>query len=61
MHRIYEPSHHADIAFQLAVKYGTRQHHWSFGDMKPVEGVSPDGVAHITAYVRYRQREAGID
>ncbi|MDX1375910.1 MAG: cytochrome c [Burkholderiales bacterium] len=60
VHRIYEPSHHADIAFQLAVKYGTRQHHWSFGDMKPVEGVSPDDVAHITAYVRFKQREAGI-
>lgn len=60
LHRIYEPSHHADIAFQIAVKYGTRQHHWNFGDMKPVEGVSPDDVADITAYVRYRQREAGI-
>jgi len=60
VHRIYEPSHHADIAFQLAVRYGTRQHHWSFGDMKPVEGVSPDEVAHIIAYARFKQREAGI-
>jgi len=60
LHRIYEPSHHADIAFQIAAKYGTRQHHWNFGDMKPVEGVSADDVAHITAYVRYQQREAGI-
>jgi len=61
VHRIYKPSHHADIAFQLAVKNGSRQHHWNFGDMKPVEGVSPDDVAHITAYVRYKQREAGIE
>lgn len=60
VHRVYEPSHHADIAFQLAVKYGTRQHHWNFGDMQPVEAVTPDDVAHITAYVRHRQREAGI-
>jgi len=60
VHRIYKPSHHADIAFQLAVRYGARQHHWNFGDMKPVEGVSPDDVTHITAYVRSRQREAGI-
>lgn len=60
VHRIYEPSHHADIAFQLAVGYGARQHHWKFGDMKPVEGVSPDDVAHIIAYVRLKQREAGI-
>jgi len=28
--------------------------------MKPVEGVSPDDVAHIIAYVRLKQREAGI-
>jgi len=59
LHRIYEPSHHADIAFQLAVRYGARQHHWNFGDMQPVQGVTPDEVAHITAYVRYKQREAG--
>ena len=55
------PSHHADVAFQLAVKYGTRQHHWNFGDMQPVEGVTPDDVAHITATVRHKQREAGIN
>lgn len=60
LHRIYEPSHHGDVAFQIAVKYGSRQHHWNFGDMKPVPGVSPDDVAHITAYVRAEQRRAGI-
>ncbi len=60
LHRIYEPSHHADIAFQLAVKNGSRQHHWNFGDMKPVAGLTPDDVAHITAYVRAEQRKAGI-
>jgi mono/diheme cytochrome c family protein len=60
VHRIYEPAHHGDAAFQIAVKHGTRQHHWSFGDMKPVPGVTPDEVAHITAYVRAEQRKAGI-
>lgn len=60
LHKIYEPSHHADIAFQLAVKNGARAHHWKFGDMKPVEGPTPDDVAHITAYVRMHQRQAGI-
>ena len=60
LHRIYEPSHHADAAFQLAVKSGSRAHHWKFGDMAPVPGVSPDEVAHITAYVRMMQRKAGI-
>lgn len=60
LHRIYEPSHHADVAFQIAVKYGSRRHHWNFGDMKPVAGLTPDDVAHITAYVRAEQRKAGI-
>lgn len=60
LHRTYEPSHHGDVSFQIAVKYGTRQHHWQFGDMAPVQGLTPDDVAHITAYVRVEQRKAGI-
>ena len=60
VHRVYEPSHHGDIAFQLAARNGTRAHHWKFGDMPPVPGVTPDDVAHITAYVRMHQRRAGI-
>ena len=61
LHRIYEPSHHADAAFQLAAKNGVRAHHWKFGDMAPVPQVTPDDVAHITAYVRGEQRKVGID
>ncbi|HEY5764354.1 MAG TPA: cytochrome c [Rhodocyclaceae bacterium] len=60
LHKIYEPSHHSDAAFQMAVRDGTRSHHWNFGDMPPVPGVTPDDVAHITAYVRAEQRRAGI-
>lgn len=60
LHRIYEPSHHGDPAFQLAAKNGVRAHHWKFGDMAPVPQVTPDDVAHITAYVRAEQRKVGI-
>jgi mono/diheme cytochrome c family protein len=60
LHRVYEPSHHGDAAFQAAVRYGSRAHHWKFGDMPPVAGVSADDVAHITAYVRQQQRLVGI-
>lgn len=60
LNRIYEPSHHGDAAFQMAAKNGARAHHWQFGDMAPVPGVSPDDVAHITAYVRAKQQQAGI-
>lgn len=58
LHRIYAPSHHSDVAFQVAVRHGSRQHHWSFGDMQPVPGLTADDVAHITAYVRAEQQKA---
>lgn len=60
LHNIYEPSHHADLAFQLAAANGVRAHHWKFGDMAPVKAVNPDDVAHITAFVRLEQRKVGI-
>jgi mono/diheme cytochrome c family protein len=60
LHKIYEPSHHSDAAFQIAVAQGVRAHHWQFGDMAPVEGLTPDDVAHITTYIRMHQRRVGI-
>ena len=36
VHKIYEPSHHGDAAFLVAVRNGARQHHWSYGSMSPV-------------------------
>lgn len=60
LHKIYGPSHHGDAAFQLAARNGVRAHHWSYGDMAPVPQVTPDDVAHITAYVRTEQRKIGI-
>ncbi|MYH57910.1 MAG: cytochrome c [Boseongicola sp. SB0675_bin_26] len=61
VHKIYEPSHHGDEAFQRAVAIGVRQHHWPFGDMPPVEGLTRGDVAMIIAYVRELQRANGID
>ncbi len=61
VHRIYEPNHHADAAFQLAVQNGVRDHHWGFGNMPPIEGISPKNVGQIAAYVRALQRANGIE
>lgn len=61
VHRIYEPGHHGDAAFQLAAARGVRAHHWRFGDMAPVPGVTEAEVTAITAYVRWLQRQAGIE
>ncbi len=61
LNRVYEPSHHGDAAFQRAAALGAKAHHWKFGDMPPVKGLTPDDVAHITAYIRMVQRKAGIN
>lgn len=61
VHKIYEPSHHGDAAFLLAAQNGVRSHHWSFGSMPPVEGVTRADVMYITAYVRELQRANGIN
>lgn len=61
VHIVYEPNHHADIAFQRAVAFGVAAHHWRFGDMPPVSGLDEEAVARITAYVRWLQRKAGIE
>ena len=58
--RIYHPNHHADFSFLSAVSRGVRQHHWGFGDMPPVPGVSPDDAAKIICYVRQVQSANGI-
>lgn len=61
VHKIYEPSHHADMAFLLAVQNGVRSHHWPFGNMPPVEGLTRGDVINIVAYIRELQRANGIN
>ena len=60
VHIIYEPGHHGDESFQRAVARGVRAHHWRFGDMPPVEGLTRRDVAAVVAYVRELQRANGI-
>jgi mono/diheme cytochrome c family protein len=58
---VYEPSHHGDQAFAFAVKFGVQQHHWSFGPMKPVEGLDDEEIEAIVAFVREEQRLHGFE
>jgi mono/diheme cytochrome c family protein len=60
VHEIYEPGHHPDESFQVAVAQGVAAHHWDYGPMPAIPGLDRDEVADITAYVRELQREAGI-
>ncbi len=57
VHAFYKPSHHGDESFYRAALKGTRQHHWNFGDMKPVEGMTPKKMDRIVPYVRFYQRQ----
>ncbi len=61
IHKIYEPSHHADMAFVFAAQRGVKAHHWPFGNMPPVEGLTNADIATIVSYVRELQRENGIN
>lgn len=61
VHKIYEPSHHSDEAFQRAAQSGVRAHHWNFGNMPPVPGLTRGDVKYIARYVRELQRENGIN
>ena len=61
VHIIYEPSHHGDESFQRAVAMGVRGHHWPFGDMPPVGGVTRADVTMITVYIRELQLANGIN
>jgi mono/diheme cytochrome c family protein len=60
VHKIYEPNHHGDFAFQRAAAQGVRAHHWKFGNMPKIDGVTPEDVNEIIQYVRWLQRQAGI-
>jgi len=57
---IYRPGHHPDASFYRAVAQGVRAHHWRFGDMPRVGGVTNAEVTAIIAYVRGLQEQAGI-
>jgi mono/diheme cytochrome c family protein len=61
IHKIYEPSHHADESFQRAVALGVQAHHWRFGNMPVIEGLTRGDVTMIIAFIRELQRANGIN
>ncbi len=58
---VYVPSHHGDGAFQVAVVAGSPQHHWKFGRMPPIAGLSEADIEAIIAFVREQQRVEGFE
>ena len=61
IHKIYEPSHHGDFAFIRAAQNGVRAHHWGFGNMPPIDGVTDSDIKMVTTYIRELQRANGIN
>ncbi len=61
VHRVYRPAHHGDAAFRLAVSRGVRAHHWTYGDMPPVPEVATEEIEAIVGYLRWLQRQVGIE
>jgi mono/diheme cytochrome c family protein len=57
MHKLYVPSHHGDKSFYQAAMRGARAHHWPFGDMPPIEGISKRALDSIVPYIRWLQQE----
>ena len=60
VHIIYEPGHHGDETFQRAAAMGVRAHHWPFGNMPAIEGITQVDIKMVTAYIRELQRANGI-
>lgn len=61
IHKYYEPNHHSDQSFMLAIRRGARQHHWNFGNMPAVKGVADAEIPKIILYVRELQEANGIN
>jgi len=58
---VYEPNHHTDESFRNAIANGAPQHHWNFGDMEPVDGLTDEEVEAVIAFVRAEQERQGFE
>ena len=58
---VYEPNHHPDDSYRSAIANGARQHHWSFGDMPPVEGLDDEEVEAVIGFIRSEQQRQGFE
>jgi cytochrome c5 len=57
LHAYYKPSHHGDQSFYRAALQGVKAHHWGFGDMPAVPGMTEVKVKSIVSYIRFYQQQ----
>ena len=55
VHQIYEPGHHGNASFVIAVARGVRAHHWDFGNMPAIPDLSIGEINQVICYVRELQ------
>ncbi len=60
IHSLYRPNHHGDGAIAAAAMNGVQAHHWQFGNMPPVQGITPQKLTLIIAYIRAMQQANGV-
>jgi mono/diheme cytochrome c family protein len=58
---VYEPGHHPDESFRSAIRNGVRPHHWNFGPMPRITGLSDAEIESIIMFVRAEQAEHGFE
>ncbi len=61
IHALYRAGHHPDGAFVAAARNGVTAHHWRFGNMPPVVGITDEELGPIIVYLREIQRANGIN
>ncbi len=58
---VYQPGHHSNESYISAAFNGVPAHHWEFGDMAPMPGLTQDDMDRIIAYIRENQRIEGFE
>lgn len=59
--QVYAPDHHSDAAFRAAILHGSPAHHWDYGDMPPIPGLSDGDIDAVIAYIRHEQETQGFE
>lgn len=58
---VYEPNHHSDDAYRSAIRNGAPQHHWDFGNMPAVKGISDEEIELVIQFIRKQQQILGFE
>ncbi|MCF6272879.1 MAG: cytochrome c [Rhodobacteraceae bacterium] len=61
IHSLYRPGHHPDGSFYRAALQGVVAHHWRFGNMPPVPGITEAELGPIIVYLRELQQANGVN